>query len=132
MSRSGYVDDMEDVLQYGRFRGVIASATRGKRGQQFFRDLITALDAMPVKELGADAMVDERGCDCALAALSRHRGGDPQRLDPENHEALGKEFNIASQLAQEVMFMNDDYTRNASGRWLWVREWAQEQIKELP
>lgn len=50
MSRSGYSDDCENIAMW---RGVIASATRGKRGQRFFRDLVTALDAMPEKALVA-------------------------------------------------------------------------------
>jgi hypothetical protein len=51
MSRSGYYDDCDDWLAHGRWRARVASATRGKRGQKFLRDLLAALDAMPVKRL---------------------------------------------------------------------------------
>ena len=57
MSRSGYTDyDDSDFANWNhiRWRGQVASATRGKRGQQFFRDLIAALDAMPTKVLITD------------------------------------------------------------------------------
>jgi hypothetical protein len=47
MSRSGYSDDHSewDLI---RWRGAVASAIRGKRGQAFLRELLVALDAMPV------------------------------------------------------------------------------------
>jgi hypothetical protein len=45
MSRSGYSDDCsgrELVL----WRGAVASALRGRRGQAFLRELVDALDAV--------------------------------------------------------------------------------------
>jgi hypothetical protein len=48
MSRSQYIDDCDDNWQLIRWRGMVASAIRGKRGQQFLKDLLAALDAMPV------------------------------------------------------------------------------------
>ena len=133
MSRSGYSDDYDDLdgmLAFGRWRAIIASASRGKRGQAFLRSLLDALDAMPVKELARDDMVDDSGCMCALAVLDKHRGGDPARLDPYDHESLGREFNIAHQLSQEVMFINDEsYPWNDKAkRWQEVRDWAAKQI----
>ena len=129
VSRHGYSDDL-DPLDLGRWRGQVLSASRGKRGQAFFRSLIEALDAMPVKELGSGDMVDEQGCDCALAALDRHRGGDPENLDPYDHKSLGREFNIAHQLSQEVMFINDECWphNDKAKRWHEVRDWAAKQI----
>lgn len=130
MSRSGYTEDL-DVLQLGRWRAIIRSASKGKRGQAFFRSLVEALDSMPVKSLIADDMEDDGGCVCALGALDRHRGGSPGNLDPYDYQSLGDEFNIAHQLAQEVMFMNDQGTwkRNESpeDRWLRMRNWAAAQ-----
>lgn len=32
MGRHGYTDDCDDVLASGRWRGIVASAIRGKRG----------------------------------------------------------------------------------------------------
>lgn len=55
MSRSGYHDDL-DTLELGRWRGRVASAIRGKRGQKLLRDLLAALDAMPEKRLVSDVI----------------------------------------------------------------------------
>jgi hypothetical protein len=51
MSRSGYYDDIEDPLAYGRWRAQVKSSTRGKRGQKLLKDMLAALDAMPEKRL---------------------------------------------------------------------------------
>ncbi len=51
MSRSGYIDDYDDPLVIGRWRGMVSSAVRGKRGQQFLKDLAVALDEMHEKKL---------------------------------------------------------------------------------
>lgn len=53
MSRSGYSDDL-DSWSMIRWRGAVTSATRGARGQAFFREMLAALDAMPEKKLIAD------------------------------------------------------------------------------
>ncbi len=55
MSRSGYSDDL-DQGDLNRWRGAVASAIRGKRGQSFLRELLASLDAMPRKELISEAM----------------------------------------------------------------------------
>ena len=49
MSRSGYSDDYEPS-NIAMWRGQVASAMRGKRGQAFLRELIEALDAFPIPE----------------------------------------------------------------------------------
>lgn len=43
MSRSGYSDDCENVAMW---RGQVASAIRGKRGQTMLRDLVLAQEVM--------------------------------------------------------------------------------------
>lgn len=108
MSRAGYTDDGDDPLAMGRWRAQIRSATRGKRGQQFFRDLVAALDAMPEKELIAGELKDSDGCVCALGALGSARGVDLSELDTEDYESLGATFDIAEQLARETMYENDE------------------------
>lgn len=128
MSRSGYSDDL-DALALGRWRAIIASATRGKRGQRFFRDLVAALDAMPEKKLAKSKLETETGSVCALGALGRQRGIELGGLDTYDHEALGETFDIAHQLAQEVMFENDErWCRSDEERWQQVRDWAARQI----
>lgn len=132
MSRSGYSDDL-DPLDLGRWRGIIASATRGKRGQKFFRDLVAALDAMPVKAL-VESVLEKEGAVCALGALARYRGLALPELDTYDHEGLGEAFGVAHQLAQEVMFENDDAwpARRATPeeRWRLVRAWAAKQVSD--
>lgn len=139
MSRSGYSDYCDDDLAIGRWRGQVTSAIRGARGQQFFRDLVAALDAMPVKELIVDEL-EQDGCVCTLGALGRHRGVDLTQLDVHDHDQLGTAFNIAHQLAQETMWENDEcglghYEGNKhipetpSERWQRMRDWAASQIK---
>ncbi len=131
MSRSGYSDDCENVAMW---RGVIASATRGKRGQRFFRELVTALDAMPVKALVTGELETKEGAVCALGALGKHAGKDLASVDTCDHQTLGDTFDIAPQLAQEVMWENDEAGRfrreTPEQRWERVRGWAAEQIKK--
>jgi len=141
MSRSGYHDDL-DTLVLGRWRGRVASATRGKRGQAFFRALLEALDAMPEKRLITDALQNDEGEVCAIGALGRARGVDMTDIDPECPEEVAPAFDIAECLAQEVVFMNDEYfdqrlTEDKRGyrdytpeeRWQKMREWVAKQLR---
>ncbi len=136
MSRSGYSDDCEnwDLI---RWRGQVASATRGARGQKLLRDLLAALDAMPVKRLVAGEF-EEHGDVCALGALARVRGMDMAKLDPESPGRVAKEFDIARPLAAEIMFENDQdhywftSTETPEGRWQRMRKWVAEQIRAAP
>lgn len=131
MSRSGYSDDL-GPLALGRWRAIIASATRGKRGQQFFRDLVAALDAMPEKRLVSSKLETDDGAVCALGALGRHRGVDLASVDTYDWEQLGKTFNVAEQLAQEVMFENDEsWSDTPEQRWRHIRAWAERQIRPV-
>lgn len=141
MSRSGYHDDL-DVLDLGRWRGMVASATRGKRGQQFFRDLLAALDGMPDKRLIAEALEDEDGEVCAIGSLGKARGIDMTNIDPECPEQVAPAFGIAECLAQEVVYMNDDYCSGSEldpvtqtyvqitpeRRWARMHAWVVKQI----
>ncbi len=107
MSRSGYTDD--DCEGYhALWRGQVASAIRGKRGQAFLRELVDALDAMPEKKLIAEALQEQGGAVCALGAVGAKRGLDMKPLDPEDFKKLGKVFNLAHQLVCEVEYVNDE------------------------
>lgn len=127
MSRSGYVDAYgDDDLAMGRWMGVVASAARGQRGQSFLRDLIEALDAMPVKRLIKEDLRKD-GEVCALGALGAKKGLDLESLDPEDYDVVAKSFNIAAPLVQETVFMNDEfyYDSTPEKRWEHIRKWAQ-------
>jgi hypothetical protein len=128
VSRHGYSSDCENV---GMWRGVIASAVRGKRGQAFFRALVAALDAMPDKRLVRGELEDKEGSVCALGCLAKTKGAT---LDPEDTyewDKLGEVFDIAPQLAQETMYINDEWGRYGTpeDRWAMVREWAAKKIR---
>lgn len=137
MGRSGYTDDMDDQLALGRWRGRVASAARGKRGQAFFQKLIDALDAMPEKLLinGSHdydyVLEDSEGGVCALGALGNLVEGKSMRdMDPEDYDGLGDLFDIASCLVQETEWMNDEGVHCTSDeeRWKAMRKWAGSQL----
>ena len=131
MSRSGYTDDDDDPLAYGRWRAQVNSAIRGKRGQKFFADLVAALDAMPEKKLVAGVFQNEEGAVCAFGSLGKARRIDLNNIDTCDWEKLGSVFNIAQQLAQETMYVNDDENEYSTPeqRWTAVRRWAARQLK---
>ena len=133
MSRSAYDDDC-DGPELHLYRGTVASATRGKRGQAFFVALLDALDAMPEKRLIAGDL--EKGSNvCAIGALGRQRGVDMHDLDPEDSERVAKAFNIADCLAREVVYMNDEWPwkrETPEERWTRMRAWVASQIRPTP
>lgn len=142
MSRSGlYENDGDDNLAYGRWRAQVSSATRGKRGQAFLRDLLAALDAMPEKRLisgglafdgapefpypteyedvivGGDQLVTGRGevvrvgDVCALGALGARRGLDLSKFSQGDPEFIAGAVDVAHQLAREIIWINDEGPR---------------------
>jgi hypothetical protein len=118
MSRSGYSDDFgdDDPLALGRYRAQVNSAIRGKRGQALLRELLAALDAMPEKRLVAGEL-EADGQFCALGVVGQARGLNLANIDTYDVESLGPKFNIAEQLAREIMWVNDE---SVAG-WEWVR-----------
>lgn len=134
MSRSGYSDGFcnDDPLMYGRWRAQVASSTRGKRGQKLLRDLVQALDEMPVKELITHELKRADGSYCTLGVLGEKRGLDLESLDPEDYDCVGKAFDIASPLAQEIVYMNDEYCEGdtPTERWTKMRKWVGSLLKD--
>lgn len=142
MSRSGYSDDCGG-WELIRYRGAVASAIRGKRGQEFLRELLAALDALPEKKLIADALQAD-GAYCALGSVAHARGLPPEtlsRLSDAMYDAdaytIADEFGINEKLAREIMFMNDEYGygdgRDGSRdelRFRQFRDWVEEQLIE--
>ena len=115
-----------------RWRGAVASACRGKRGQEFFVALVESLEAMPVHELVLDELETEEGV-CALGCLGRSRGVDMDVLDPNDAETVAKVFNIAPALAREVVYQNDEgacYPDTPTTRWERVHAWAKKMVHE--
>lgn len=132
MTRSGYSDNC-DGWALIRWRGAVASAIKGKRGQAFLREMAAALDAMPVKELIASELVADDGSCCAMGAVAKARGCDVSGIDPGERDEVAKLMGIAEALAAEIANENDDdfsYCRNESpaARWARMRQWVDEQI----
>lgn len=109
MSRSGYSDCDGDHWSLIRWRGAVASAIRGKRGQEMLKEILSALDALPEKILAAESLVNAEGQYCTLGALGRQRNIDMESIDPEDYEAVAKTFGVSGALAREIMWMNDEY-----------------------
>jgi hypothetical protein len=145
MSRSGYVDDCDDYLQFGRWRGVVASSIRGKRGQKILKEMLAALDAMPIKRLVANeleatdlvsfshwGMIKAPGV-CAIGAVGKARGIDMASLDPDDYSSVAGAFDIAEPLAQEIVWMNDEagpWRETPEQRFARMREWVASKIKD--
>lgn len=129
MSRHGYSDEFgdDDPLAHGRYRGQVASAIRGTRGQAFLRKMRDALDAMPEKRLIAGELVSEEGECCALGAVALAAGIDVTDIDPEDAERVAACFGIAEVLAREISYENDEYgdSDDDEKRWRRMRNWVE-------
>lgn len=132
MSRHGYSDDCYDQWANIRWRGQVASAIRGKRGQAFLRELLCALEAMPEKRLISRKLV-ENGQVCALGSVGVARGiKNLAEIDPSDHETLSETFDIARQLVQEIEWENDEGCADPESRWQKMHAWATLQLRSLP
>jgi len=134
MSRSGYVDDLES-WEHIMWRGAVASAIRGKRGQALLAEMLVVFDAMPVKELIVEEL-ERDGQHCALGVVGKARGLPLGEIDVYEREEVGKAFNIAGALASEIAFINDEggaywKEEDPKCRWARVREWVSEQILRI-
>lgn len=143
MSRSGYYDDYcDNRWPHIMWRGRVASATRGKRGQRLLLDLVEALDALPEKRLIRDQLILETGEVCALGAIGLKRGvvmwglnpDDNWDFDPDEHaDHLSGAFNAAACLIREIVYMNDEVLDRCSPeqRWQRMRAWAVKQLRPV-
>lgn len=129
MSRSGYIDDDIDQWALIRWRGQVASAIKGRRGQAFLQELIDALDAMPEKSLIAHEL-EQDGNVCAIGSVGVRRGTDMSGLDPEDPNGISTVFGIASQMVQEIEYMNDErgWNETPEQRWQRMRKWAASNL----
>jgi hypothetical protein len=134
MSRSGYSDDC-DGWALIRWRGAVASAIKGQRGQAFLRKVLVALDAMPDKRLAADSLHEpSSGEFCTLGVVGTARGLDLAALEYSEREDVADAFGISSALAGEIMFMNDDNEltddcTTPEQRWVRMRKWISGKIQ---
>lgn len=135
MSRSGYGDYCGDQWVLIRWRGAVASAMRGKRGQAFLREALAALDALPNAELVAGDL-RRSGSVCTLGAVGVSRGTPLESVDPYDNEAVASLFGLPHAMACEVMWMNDEAgyrDETPRRRWERMRAWLVENIRgDLP
>lgn len=159
MSRSGYSeDDGDDPLAHGRWRGAVASTIRGRPGQAFLREVLSALDAIPEKRLISNELQTVAGEFCTLGAVASARGIDLSAIDPEDFYQVAAAFGVNPKLAQEIMWENDEaiddfkyvdvvicgpmrhWEKHAKNvrmparnteerRWQHMRDWVQKHIK---
>lgn len=130
MSRSGYSDGC-DGWSLICWRGAVESALRGKRGQEFLKQLAESLDEMPVKRLISHDL-EAQGEFCTIGVLGAKRGVDMAKLDPNDREEVAGVFGIAPAMAAEIVFMNDEgsyIAETPEQRWTRMRKWVGEQLK---
>jgi hypothetical protein len=143
MSRHGYSDDGDyDQWASIRWRGQVASAFRGARGQAFLREAIQALEDLPEKKLAPGSFAeasDGQPNFCTLGAVGRKRGLDMSHLqamaeDEDDTSAdAGAAFGIARAMAAEIMFYNDEYgphNETDEQRWHRMHRWLSRQLIE--
>lgn len=132
MSRSGYSDDYGDSnWDLICWRGAVASAIRGRRGQRFLHEMLAALDALESKTLVAEELQTYDGGVCAIGAWGAAKGINMMEMDPDDYVAVADVCGVARALVQEVVFMNDDgyYGRDTpEKRFQRMREWVKAQI----
>lgn len=137
MGRSGYSDDYGDDQPglINLYRHAVHLAITGARGQALLRKLRDALDVMPTKRLIADAIKDESGSVCALGALDPDAPSYDENNDYGEHSTdLAKHFGIATSLAAEIVYQNDEAfswradEETPEHRWTRMRAWVDEQI----
>lgn len=132
MSRSNYSDDCEDQWALIRWRGQVASAMRGKRGQALLRETLAALDAMSDKALIAQSLV-ANGEFCTLGVVGHARGLALGEVDPEETDVVAKLFDVAEPLVREIVYENDEcgaWHETPEARWARMRRWVEKQIQE--
>jgi hypothetical protein len=135
MSRSGFHEiydyDRDAILSMGRTKGQILSASRGKRGQAFFRKALAALDKMEDKRLaGGTFGVAQGGCMCLLTSLATETGrasvltpGRDLEYDDTICDDMADAFNVAPILLRDLVWDNDENApRDPASRWQWMRD----------
>jgi len=125
---------MDDLEQWDliRWRGAVASAIRGKRGQSFLLEMWKAMQSLPEKKLIAGALEADDGV-CAIGSVGKCRGVDMSKLDPEDHEAVATAFGIPHTLACEIMYMNDEHLwkTDPETRFAKIKKWIEDNLRPV-
>jgi len=113
---------------------------KGKKGQEFLKKLLSALDAMQVKELHTDALKNEEGGFCALGCYANHFKVKTDDIYPDDALAISKRFGISQMLVWQIIWENDENLVNDK-MWIYsllvgpVRtrstEWGEHRQRQL-
>ena len=127
MSRSGYTDDCEHLNLY---RANVDRSLASKRGQEFLRELASAMDAMPEKKLIAKKLIDEQGQCCTIGVVCKARNIDVSTLCDDDPWQVSKAVGLSRVMAAEIAYMNDEWNCDSTPeeRWHRMRKWVDEQI----
>ena len=117
------------------YRYAVDRAIKGKNGQQFFLDLVAALEAMPTKELISGDLIDADGRYCALGAVCASRGFEVSFLLAASSVELSDLLEIAEDLVKEILWQNDEggdviHQDSPVERWQLMYDWAKSLIVE--
>lgn len=129
MSRSGYSDDCWGV-ELICWRGAVASAIRGKRGQDFLYEMLHAMAALPEHKL-IEGDLENGGAVCAIGSVGRARGINMTGIDIEDRDMVAKIFGVAPALVAEIVYMNDEaawHQETPEMRFIRMRKWVEEQL----
>lgn len=133
MSRSGYSDDYDNDWALICWRGAVKSAIRGKRGQAFLNEMLSALDDLPDKRLiKGDLVADGEVCALGAVGLKRAIPGILD-IDPYDRDTVAGIFGIPPALAAEIMYINDEAVgywveEKPETRWQRVRDWVAREV----
>jgi hypothetical protein len=133
MSRSGYDDYDIEHWDLIRWRGAVASAIRGKRGQAFLLEMFQALESLPEKKLIAGDL-EKDGSVCALGAVGLARGLNMEEIDSHDYEQVASALNINEKIAREIAFENDEAWGGITPeeRYTKMRAWIVSLILPVP
>jgi hypothetical protein len=126
MSRSGYYYDI-DQWELIKWRGAVARAIRGKRGQAFLLEMWKAMQALPEHKLIAGAL-EANGAVCAIGSVGKSRNIDMSEIDPDDHEGIASLFGIPHSLACEIMYMNDEGFFNPEVCFDQMKTWIEKNL----
>lgn len=146
MNRSGYSEGNSDCdWDWIRWRGAVASALRGKRGQSFLNELLSVLDNMPKKRLIDKELQNSEGEVCAVASIMKARGISTD-IPVDDYDAIADLVGVNAKLVQELEWINDTaseyiawpYTsrgpfnwyedKSPERRWALVRQWVEQKL----
>jgi hypothetical protein len=110
------------------WRGAVASAMRGARGQAFLTEMLKAMDGLAEPKLIAEEL-EVDGAVCAIGAVGKARGISMEGLDPEDSAHVAATFGISEALAREIVYTNDSYHNETSTqRFDRMRKWIKDEI----